>query len=112
MQQQELQQMNRLTIRLLGGYAVCVDGRPIEYFRSVKIRALLAYLALHPGRARLRSRLATLLWGEFPESNALTNLRNSLARLRKSLAPQTRIAAPSLLSVTTQSIALCFGQPA
>lgn len=108
MQQQELQHTNRLTIRLLGGCAVYVDGRPIEHFRSVKIRALLAYLALHPGRAQLRSHLATLLWGEFPESNALTNLRNSLARLRKSLTPQTRIAAPRLFSVTAQSIALCL----
>lgn len=38
--------MRRLSLYLLGPYQVTLDGEPITEFRSDKVRALLAYLAV------------------------------------------------------------------
>lgn len=78
--------MDRLQINLLGGFAVYLAGQPVTGFRSAKSRALLAYLAAQPDRAHARTMLATLLWGDLPESAAKTNLRIELSNLNKLLA--------------------------
>jgi DNA-binding SARP family transcriptional activator len=72
----------RLSIRVLGPFQVSLDGEPVSGFASDKVRALLAYLALSPDRPHRRETLAGLLWPEFPERSARTNLRNALANLR------------------------------
>jgi DNA-binding SARP family transcriptional activator len=41
----------RLELYLLGPFLAHLDGEPIVSFRSDSTRALLAYLALHPGIA-------------------------------------------------------------
>ena len=76
----------RLQIHLLGGFAITVNQQAVTKFRSAKSRALLAYLATQPDRAHPRSTLATLLWGDLPESAAKTNLRIELSNLHKALA--------------------------
>ena len=62
--------MDQLQINLLGGFTVVLNQQPIAKFRSAKSRALLAYLAAQPNRDHARSTLATLLWGDLPESAA------------------------------------------
>jgi adenylate cyclase len=51
-----------------------------------KAGALLAYLALHPGQAQARPKLATLLWGDHSEVQARDSLRQALSLLRKALS--------------------------
>jgi len=82
--------MVHLSIRVLGPFDVCLDGERVSGFNSDKVRALLAYLALTPDRPHRREALAGLLWPEFPERSARTNLRNALSNLRKVLGENTR----------------------
>src|SRR5262249_36548387 len=51
-----------------------------------KARGMLAYLALHPQQLQSRERLAALFWGRAADSQARTNLRQTLSGLRKALA--------------------------
>ncbi len=50
--------------------------------RGRKARALLAYLARHPGKPISRERLAGLLWGDRPEEQARASLRQAIAELK------------------------------
>src|SRR6267378_3288458 len=61
--------MARLSLTLLGGF-----------------QALLAYLALPPGRAHPRDKLAALLWGGIRGESARGSLRQALFALRKALS--------------------------
>ncbi len=72
-------------ITLLGGLTVTKDGQPIPKLISRKADALLAYLA-HEQRAHSREALATLLWDERSQKQALSNLRTLLSNLRKHAA--------------------------
>jgi TolB-like protein/DNA-binding SARP family transcriptional activator len=47
---------------------------------------MLAYLALHPRQAQSREKLAAMFWGGTAESDARTNLRQTLSSLRRALA--------------------------
>ena len=53
--------------------------------RTKKERFLLAYLAIHAGTPVYRDRLASALWPDSTESQALANLRRSLVNLRSVL---------------------------
>jgi len=77
--------MTLLQIKLFGGFTVTLEGQPVTKFRSDKVRALLAYLAVQPDRDHARTSLATLLWGDLPDSAAKTNLRIELSNLKKVL---------------------------
>jgi DNA-binding SARP family transcriptional activator/predicted ATPase len=100
--------MARLSIRLLGPFQASLDGQPVSGFASDKVRALLAYLALSPDRPHRREMLAGLLWPEFPERSARTNLRNALASLRHVLGERAQsgdgAASPPFLHSTHQTI--------
>jgi DNA-binding SARP family transcriptional activator/tetratricopeptide (TPR) repeat protein len=75
----------RVRLALLGGFQVRVDqGQPVT-FPSGKVQALLAFLALPPGRAHARDTLATLLWGGLGEVEARASLRQALFMVRKAL---------------------------
>ncbi len=78
--------MNPLQIKLFGGFTVMLGDQPITYFRSAKARGLLAYLAAQPDQDHARTTLATLLWGDLPDTAAKTNLRIELSNLHKLLA--------------------------
>ncbi|CAG0944104.1 partial Putative HTH-type transcriptional regulator, partial [Anaerolineae bacterium] len=75
-------------LRLLGTPNVERDGKPLPPFKSRKVLALLAYLALNPG-AHPRSRLAGLLWSDSSEKKALDNLRFALWNLNETLGVNT-----------------------
>ncbi len=91
-------------MRLLGPFAVEANGgRAIMVsVRSKKARALLAYLAMRPDWRASREELATLLWGDNPDSQARHNLRQCLVSLRQ----DTHHVAPDLLNVGRETIAL------
>jgi DNA-binding SARP family transcriptional activator len=96
--------MAKLEISLLGPFQVQLNGAPVTAFESVKVRALLAYLAAEADRPQRRETLATLLWPDWPQKSALSNLRYALADLRKVIGD--RDAQPPFLHVTRASLQL------
>ena len=88
--------MARLSIQLLGPFQAALDGKPVTDFESNRVRALLAYLVVEADRPHRRERLAGLLWPDWPERSALTNLRNALSNLRKTIGDR-KAAVPVLL---------------
>jgi DNA-binding SARP family transcriptional activator/Cdc6-like AAA superfamily ATPase len=74
--------MAQLELSLLGAFQVTLDGHPITGFKSNKVRALLAYLVVESDRPHRRERLAGLLWPDWPDRDALSNLRYALSDLR------------------------------
>ncbi len=92
--------MSDIELLLLGPFQATVDGEPAR-FRSDKVRALLAYLALSPDQPHRRETLAALLWPDMPDSVAHNNLRKSLHRLKESLGDG---GAESLLTIDRQSV--------
>ncbi|MFO7537376.1 MAG: tetratricopeptide repeat protein [Chloroflexota bacterium] len=102
--------MVRLELNLLGTFQAVLDGHPLTTFRSDKVRALLAYLAMEGERPQSRDTLANLLWSDYPQDAARTSLRQALSNLRRTLAPLELIAEP-LLSITRQDITLAGSHP-
>ena len=87
--------MPRLTLSFLGCFQVCLDDRPVTDFKSNKVRALLAYLAVEADRPHRREALAGLLWPDWPDRDALSNLRYALASLRRTIGDHTADTALS-----------------
>ena len=96
--------MTHLAISLLGPFQVTLNGEAVTYFASDTARALLAYLAVHPGVEHRRDALAGLLWPEQPDAEALRNLRVALSRLRDAIGD--READAPFLQVTRRTIQL------
>ncbi|MDQ4074714.1 MAG: AAA family ATPase, partial [Chloroflexota bacterium] len=94
--------MNDLTLSFLGTFQVTLDGHTITHFRSDKVRALLAYLAVEADRPHDRSYLAGLLWPEMPEAAARRNLTQTLVRLRRTVRDEQ--AMPPFFLVTRQHL--------
>ena len=94
--------MTKLTIRLLGTYAVQLGEQPLTNFRAAKNQALFAYLASEADRPHTRPRLAGLLWPEQPEAQALLNLRQALFRLRNLL--ENEQATPPFLQISQTNV--------
>ncbi|HMQ31168.1 MAG TPA: AAA family ATPase [Chloroflexaceae bacterium] len=76
--------MAPLELRVLGAPELRAGGRAAR-LHSAKTLALLAYLALEPGRPHSRERLAALLWGGSPDALARKSLRQALYSLRGAL---------------------------
>ena len=94
--------MAHLTLSVLGEFQVWIDNVPISSFRSEKVRALLAYLAVEAGRSHRREKLVGLLWPDYPEGDARHNLRQALFNLRLALGDY--IATPPYLLVSRDSL--------
>ena len=94
--------MARLDLSLLGPLDVSLAGEPVTAFVSNKVRALLAYLAVEADRPHRRDTLAALLWPDWPDRSARTNLRNALANLRHCV--QDRAANPPHLIASRETI--------
>ena len=75
--------MTNISIRLLGRFEVVVDDRLVTGFEPGSARALLARLAVAPGRPLPRTMLAELLWPDRPASAGAANLRHCLSSLRQ-----------------------------
>jgi TolB-like protein/Tfp pilus assembly protein PilF len=74
--------VRRLSIKLLGGYAVLDDRAGEVTLPARKAQALLAYLALSAGQWHGRDRLAGLLWSDRQEAQSRNSLRQALASIR------------------------------
>ena len=77
--------MARLQLTFFGGFKAQLGPGRHGALTSKKAKALLAYLALTPGRSHPRPRLAALLWGDIDETRARNSLRQELAVLRAAL---------------------------
>jgi DNA-binding SARP family transcriptional activator/predicted ATPase len=94
--------MAHLSLSLLGPFQVTLDGQPVTGFKSNKVRALLAYLAVEADRTHRREVLAGLLWPDWPDRDALSNLRYALSNLRRVIGD--RIAEPPFLLITRDTL--------
>ncbi len=77
--------MPEVRARLLGPPVFEVDGRPLP-MGSGRVPALLGYLVA-TRQVHARERLASLLWPDVPERNALASLRTALYDARRLLGP-------------------------
>jgi DNA-binding SARP family transcriptional activator/pimeloyl-ACP methyl ester carboxylesterase len=93
--------MPTLTIALLGAFQARLEPDGPLTFRTRKAQALLAYLALDPGRAHLRDDVAALLWGDVPDGQARTSLRHALYELR-----QTCAALPGVIRIEGDALSV------
>ena len=73
-----------MDVRLLGPIEVRLDDRPIE-LGPRKQRAVLAMLALQPGRTVSTDRLVDGLWGDQPPASAAKMVQLYVSRLRRVL---------------------------
>lgn len=94
--------MAHLAMALMGLFEVALDGQPVTWFQSDKVRALLAYLAVEAASSHARHKLAGLLWPEVPDSHALHSLSQALCNLRSVLHDQ--IALTPCLLITPHTV--------
>jgi DNA-binding SARP family transcriptional activator/predicted negative regulator of RcsB-dependent stress response len=94
--------MAQLSLSLLGSFQAALDGKPITRFKSNRVRALLAYLAVEAERPHGREALAGLLWPDWPDREALSNLRYSLSDLRRAIGD--READPPFLLISRNNL--------
>lgn len=94
--------MARVQLHLLGPPEIRLDDVPVAGFASDKVRALLYYLAVERDRLHRRESLAGLLWPDYPERSARTNLSNALSNLRTAVGD--READVAYLHVSREAI--------
>ena len=80
-----------LRVCVLGELRVERDGSPLALPRRRPARALLGWLALHPGLLG-RSTVAAQLWPSVLDESARTSLRTALSALRAALGDQALVA--------------------
>jgi len=77
--------MTRISLTLLGGFELRPASGPTALALGKKIQALLAILAVRPGQAHGRDRLASLLWADVGAEQARHSVRQALFSLRRTL---------------------------
>lgn len=83
--------MGQLQLCFLGGLKIWLDDEPRHDSLPQKALALLCFLAV-TCEAQSRSKLASILWSDFAEDRARSNLRDTLTLLRRTpLAPYVDI---------------------
>jgi DNA-binding SARP family transcriptional activator len=90
-----------LRVHVLGELELEVDGAPLVPPPSRRARALLGFMALHPG-PHPRSALAARFWPDVVDESARTSLRGALSAIRRSLGP----AADAHLVATREAAGL------
>jgi predicted ATPase/DNA-binding SARP family transcriptional activator len=111
-------------IRLLGGFGLLVDGKPVPTgsWRLRKARDVVKILALAPGHRRQRDEVIEALWPEREAGAGLNNLHQALHIARRGLAGEpaadsgtggsgTRSAGRGRLRVRDEWVALCPDEP-
>lgn len=86
-------------VRLLGGFSLTYNDRPLADLIQGRSQLLLAYLALHRATPQPRQRIAFQLWPESTDAQARTNLRKVLSQLRRSL-----LNIDELIQIDTKSL--------
>jgi DNA-binding SARP family transcriptional activator len=95
--------MDRVHIRLLGGFVLEHRGRPLPPIPGVG-RSLLAYLATYRDRRHTRELLAGTFWPEEPEAAARRRLSQALWQLQTAL--QDIAGASDLITTTVADISI------
>src|SRR5712671_3826751 len=90
-----------LRLWLCGGFAAEFDGEPLPMPASDRVRALIGWLALHPG-THSRAHLAARLWPDVPDTSARASLRTAIWSVRQAWGP----AAEQVLEGARSSIGL------
>jgi DNA-binding SARP family transcriptional activator len=90
-------------VTLLGGFHARFESGPALELPTHKYRALLAYLALPPGRPHPREKLVALLWPDLSRTQGRTRLRQAILAIRRSLGR----SAGAALAIQADTIALC-----
>jgi DNA-binding SARP family transcriptional activator len=73
-----------LRMGLFGPASFNIGGRELR-FKSLKLRAVLGYIALNESQTETRERLVGLLWSESGEDHARASLRQNIRELRVAL---------------------------
>jgi len=73
----------KLHIQLFGTFHLAYEQEPIVNLSTGKVQSLLVYLVLHPEVPQSRQTLSYLFWPESSESQARTNLRQTLHQLKQ-----------------------------
>jgi DNA-binding SARP family transcriptional activator len=73
-------------VRVLGELRLELDGQPLPLPSRRPARALLGWLALHPG-VHHRAKVAARLWPNVRDDSARVSLRSALAALRSAMGP-------------------------
>jgi DNA-binding SARP family transcriptional activator len=78
---------HRCEVRLLGGFGVTVDGRPVpvDAWRSRRAADLVKLLALEQDRRLHREQVMDTLWPDLPVEAAAANLRKAVHYARRAL---------------------------
>ena len=90
-----------LRVRVLGELELELDGRPLMLPSRRPARALLGWLALHPG-VHARAKVAARLWPNVRDESARVSLRSALVALRSAIGP----AADRALIATRADVGL------
>jgi DNA-binding SARP family transcriptional activator/predicted ATPase len=96
--------MGPISLTFLGTFEVATATSAISGFRTDKVRALLAYLALEGARPQRREWLAALFWPENDHQTALANLRLTLHRLRQTIDSAAPGLATTLFTITRSTV--------
>src|SRR5262245_23210180 len=94
--------MVRTLMTLFGGFEVRLRAGASLVLPTHQYRALLAFLAVPPGRAHPREKLVALLWDDLPADRGRSALRQAVFAIRKALDAD----GPSALLVTGDTVAL------
>ncbi|MEO6192501.1 MAG: BTAD domain-containing putative transcriptional regulator [Thermoanaerobaculia bacterium] len=100
--------MNKIRVRLLGGFEVWDGDHQVAGFESQKVRALLAYLVCHRRRAFSRDHLAALLWPEREADGARHALRQAIYNLRAKLPAGENLLVSSHMEIGLHPQADCW----
>jgi len=98
----------RLRLELLGGFRVFTSGRLAARVPGARQQELIAYLVLHGREPVSRQRVATVLWPDSTDAQALTNLRRELHHLREAWSELDSLidAAPRTLAWRSETTAV------
>src|SRR5512142_2859007 len=77
--------MAYLSLSLLGPFHAWTANGVLQPFRTLKERALLAYLVVENGQMHRREMLAEFFWPGRPEGIARNNLRQALYGIRQGI---------------------------
>ncbi|WP_432930191.1 BTAD domain-containing putative transcriptional regulator [Microbispora sp. CA-135349] len=98
-----------MRVGLLGPFEVRNGDGAVVEVPGIRLRALLAALALEPGRIVTRARLVDWIWGERPPADEVNALQALVSRLRRVL-PDGAIEADSggyRLAVAPDAVDVC-----
>lgn len=93
--------MPRLSLSFFGSFRATLDENNPIPFSTRAARALLVYLAMHPGQPFQREHLAGLFWPDASTDEAQTSLRQTLYRLRQALTKAGASEADYLFADTS-----------